>query len=269
MMWINGQPAERVSAQDRGLTLGDGFFTSVQVRDGEPLLWPWHRQRLLECQQRLLFAPLPLLELEQQVREAACGQDRAVIKLILTRGQGSRGYGIQGCGQPTRIVASHPYPVDYLRWQREGIRLGVCEQRLGHSPLLAGLKSLNRLEQVLLKAELERQSWPEALVRDEQGWVVETVTANVFWRQDSVVYTPRLDKAGVAGVMRAWVLQQLGEWGFRLEQVEAPLASLEQADEVWITNALMEIVPVTGIMHVNYEQDEVARRLQAAFAAAG
>jgi len=269
MMWINGHPADQVSAQDRGLTLGDGFFTTLQVRDGEPLLWPWHEQRLLECQQRLLFAPLPLPELEQQVREAACGQARAVVKLILTRGQGARGYGIQGCGQPTRIVSCHPYPADYLRWQHDGIRLGICEQRLGHSPLLAGLKSLNRLEQVLLKAELERCGWSEALVLDEQGWVVETVTANVFWRRDSVVYTPRLDKAGVAGVMRAWVMRQLEAWGYQLEQVTVAPTSLEQADEVWITNALMEIVPVTGIMHVSYEQDEVARRLQGAFASPG
>ena len=87
--------------------------------------------------------------------------------------------------------------------------------------------------------------------------------------RDSVVYTPRLDKAGVAGVMRAWVMRQLEAWGYRLEQVTAAPASLEQADEVWITNALMEIVPVTGIMHVSYEQDEVARRLQGAFAPPG
>ncbi len=269
MMWINGQPAEQVSARDRGLTLGDGFFTTLQVRDGKPLLWPWHQQRLLTCQQRLLFPPLPLSALEQEVRAVACGQSRAALKLILTRGEGARGYGLQGLSEPTRILACSAYPGDYLRWQRDGIRLGVCTQRLGHSPLLAGLKSLNRLEQVLLKGEVEQQGWLDALVLDIRGRVVETVTANVFWRRDSVVYTPRLDLAGVAGVMRGWVMQRLAAWGYSLEQVAAPLASLEQAEEVWITNALMEIVPVTGIMHVNFQQDEVARRLQAAFAAPG
>ena len=149
--------------------------------------------------------------------------------------------------------------------EQTGIPLAICQGRLGDTPLLAGLKTLNRLEQVLLKAELEARDALEGLVLDRAENIVEAVTANVFWRQDSVVYTPALSTCGVTGVMRGWILRQLQQWGIVCHQVQAGLAALKTADELFLSNALMEVVPVTGIEDVTYQDHSLARQLQTAF----
>ena len=267
-MWlVNGQSSDTVSVQDRGMTLGDGFFTTVQLRHGRPLLWPLHAQRLRDSAARLKMS-VPDVEAihERLLQMAGHSPLEACGKVIVTRGQGARGYGIEGCGQPTEILSVHGYPAHYRHWQHDGISLGVCQGRLGRSPLLAGIKSLNRLEQVLLKAELETRGLLEAVVLDETSHVIECVTANLFWCRDSVVYTPMLDHSGVTGVMRAWVLTQLNQLGLVCHEVSAPLRDLLCADAVFITNALMEVVPVRGIEDVIYTNHSLARRLQTLFA---
>ena len=267
-MWlINGVAANQLPVNDRAIALGDGFFTTLQLRRGFPLLWDLHAERLLMTARSLYFKAPDLSRIHDELCELARlqGAQRVTGKVVITRGSGSRGYSIAGCDHPVRIVSLHDYPVAYEGWQHEGIHLAVCHGRLGHTPLLAGLKTLNRLEQVLLKAELEQRGAAEGVVLDEQGFVIEAVTANLFWRRDSVVYTPELRLAGVRGVMRSWVMQALARAGIECREVQASLADLLHADECFITNALMEIVPVRGIEDVRYNDYSLARQLQATF----
>ena len=267
MLLVNGSSVTKVSAQDRGLTLGDGMFTTLHLKNHQPQLWKFHIQRLREGCARLKL-PLPDLDsLYEQCCQLAAGDDEACGKIIITRGSGGRGYSPQGCQSPTIIVSSHPYPVHYHVWQQQGICLGVAEQRLGWQPMLAGLKTLNRLEQVLLKDELDSRGIAEAVVLDWQGNVVEAVTANLFWRKNNRFFTPDFQQSGVCGVMRAFVIQQLADWQYVVESVSSELDILLDADEVWMTNALMGIVPVTGIKDVKYEDHRFAKRLQNALAA--
>jgi 4-amino-4-deoxychorismate lyase len=265
MRLLNGEPQTLIDSADRGLTLGDGFFTTIQVRDGVPLLWDLHVERLQSTAQRLFFPVLDVEQLYQRLLTQLHGMAQGCCKIIITRGSGARGYGIRGCESPNELISIHDYPVQYRDWQASGLHLAVCRGRLSHSPLLAGLKSLNRLEQVLLKTELERRGELEGLVLDIEERVVETVAANVFWRQDSVVYTPDLTQSGVTGVMRAWIMGYLAQQGIRCESVQASLHTIKAADEVWISNALLEVVPVTGIEDVTYSNHALARQLQTAF----
>lgn len=267
-MWmLNGNAASQIPINDRGLMLGDGFFTTIQVREGHLQLWPEHWSRIEECCQRLRL-PLPHEEgLLTRLHGMASDQSRACIKLVLTRGSGGRGYSPLGCDQPNEMVGVFPFPLHYLTWRQQGVALGICKQRLGSSPMLAGLKTLNRLEQVLLKAELDESGLDEAVVLNTAGQVIEAVTANLFWRRDCVLYTPDLSLMGVRGVMRAWVLKQVARLGYDHAVVQAPLSSLLQADEVFMTNALMEVVPVTGIDDVEYPDHAFARQLQSLLAA--
>ena len=142
------------------------------------------------------------------------------------------------------VLNLSPFPAHYLEWRRQGIDLGLCEGRLGSSTLLAGLKTVNRLEQVLLKAELESRQLAEGVVLNEAGRVMEAVTANLFWRKGEAVFTPELADGGVHGTLRAWVMTELEG---RVQQVSAPLEALQGADEAWITNALMGLVPVSSV----------------------
>jgi len=267
MLLVNGSSVTTVSAQDRGLTLGDGMFTTLHLKNHQPQLWEFHIQRLREGCMRLKLQLPDLDSLYEQCCQLAAGDDEACGKIIITRGSGGRGYSPQGCQSPTIIVSSHPYPVHYHTWQQQGIDLDVAEQRLGWQPMLAGLKTLNRLEQVLLKDELDSRRIAEAVVLDWQGNVVEAVTANLFWRKNNHFFTPDLQQSGVCGVMRAFVIQQLAGWQYVVESVSSELDILLDADEVWMTNALMGIVPVTGIKDVKYEDHRFAKRLQNALAA--
>ncbi len=269
MILVNGSPATTISVLDRGLTLGDGLFTTLHLKNQRPQLWDYHIQRVLHGCNRLKLSFPDFDSLYQQCCQLAASVDdeNACGKIILTRGSGGRGYSPQGCLAPSVIVSVHPYPEHYRTWQQQGINLGVAEQRLGWQPMLDGIKTLNRLEQVLLKDELDNRGLAEAVVLDWQGNVVEAVTANLFWRKNEQIFTPDLKQSGVYGVMRAFVIQQLTEWQHVVKSVSSGLDALLDADEVWMTNALMGIVPVTGIKDVKYEDHRFAQRLQNALAA--
>ncbi|CCJ97751.1 Aminodeoxychorismate lyase [Cronobacter malonaticus 507] len=119
--------------------------------------------------------------------------------------------------------------------------------RLGRNPYLAGIKHLNRLEQVLIRTHLEQTPADEALVLDSEGWVTECCAANLFWRKGKSVFTPRLDQAGVDGLMRRHIIGLLNQSAWQLSEINAPASALEEADEVFICNALMPLVPVRSI----------------------
>lgn len=269
MILVNGSPATTISVLDRGLTLGDGLFTTLHLRNQQPQLWNYHIERIQNGCARLKLSLPDFDSLYQQCCLLARSVDdtNACGKIILTRGSGGRGYSPRGCNTPSIIVSIHPYPANYHDWQQQGICLGIAEQRLGWQPMLAGIKTLNRLEQVLLKEELDDKGLAEAVVLDWQGNVVEAVTANLFWRKNEQIFTPDLKQSGVYGVMRAFVIQQLTNWQYVVESVSSGLDTLLDADEVWMTNALMGIVPVTGIRDVKYQDHRFAQRLQNALAA--
>lgn len=267
-MWmVNGEPGNAITAADRGFMYGDGYFTTLQWRDGAPLCWDWHVERLQHSAQRLHMPAPDAGRLLQQLGQLMSSSAHSGAKIMISRGVGVRGYSSLGCDTPTEVIQTFALPAHYAQWRSDGIRIGICQQRLAIGSMLAGVKSLNRLEQVLLRQELDVRQLAEGVVLDHEGWLVEAVTANLFWRRDSVLYTPMLDRAGVAGVMRRWVLAQASTLGLTCCQVRLGIAALETADEVFLTNALMEIVPVTGVEEVIYTNHDVARRLQDLLAA--
>ncbi|MCJ7462618.1 MAG: aminodeoxychorismate lyase, partial [Candidatus Baumannia cicadellinicola] len=138
-------------------------------------------------------------------------------------------------------------------WHRNGLRLTINPVRLSRNPLLAGIKHLNRLEQVLIKAYLEREEGDEAIVLDTDENIVECCSANIFWRYGKKVFTPALNYAGVAGIMRQQILALLPQFGYSCEEVITGISTLEQADEIIITNALLPIAPVNSIGSYNYD----------------
>ena len=244
MLLINGIEQDCLSATDRAVQFGDGCFTTARVRDGVVHLLEAHLARLHEGCERLMI-PVPDIDtLRNEMRQAAQGQGSAVVKVIISRGAGKRGYSIAGCSAPTRIVSRSAYPDFYCEWRERGVSLATSLVRLGRNPHLAGIKHLNRLEQVLIRTHLEQTSADEALVLDSEGWVTECCAANLLWRKGREVFTPSLAQAGVNGIMRQFCLQQLAHAGFRVVEVNAKEEALLSADEVVICNALMPVIAV-------------------------
>ncbi len=166
--------------------------------------------------------------------------------------------------EPTRIlqVSDWPeYPPDYAD---KGIRLTLCETRLAQQPRLAGFKHLNRLEQVLARAEFGSE-YQEGLVRDTSGNVIEGTMSNLFViRADGTVCTPELTQCGIAGVMRRYIIQTLEKFGVQCHIHPLTLRDVEQAEALFMTNSLIGIWPVREFSNKYYNIPPKIRELQAA-----
>ncbi|MFB1422241.1 aminodeoxychorismate lyase [Citrobacter freundii] len=244
MFLINGCEQNMLLASDRATQFGDGCFTTACIIDGEIPLFAAHLERLQDACQKLLISFENWSELQNEMKMLAKRHVRGVLKVIISRGSGGRGYSGKSCHSATRILSVSTRPVHYDRWRQDGIVLALSPVRLGRNPLLAGLKHLNRLEQVLIRSHLEQTDADEALVLDSEGWVTECCAANLFWRKGDVVYTPRLDQAGVNGIMRQFCIRMLAQSPFSIVEVYAGLEEVMQADEIVVCNALMPIIPV-------------------------
>lgn len=267
-MLINGQARTTIDAMDRGLLYGDGVFETIAVQDGVPLLWVEHMTRLQEGCERLRISAPDVAVLHHEVCTVCAGSGRAVAKIIVTRGIGGRGYSSVGAEVPTRIVHRHPWPEYPITHQRDGVGVHVCQTRLSTQPLLAGMKHLNRLEQVMARAEWNDARLAEGLLCDQQGHVIEGVMSNLFMVRETQLWTPPLTQCGVAGVMRGWLLARAQEQGRAAQQKYFSLSTLQQAAEVFLCNSLIGIWPVRAIGdHVLPSERPVTRYWQARIAA--
>lgn len=252
MYLINGEWQASIPASDRGLQFGDGCFTTARIIDGRVRFPEQHLGRLAMGCQRLGIAQPDGDVLYAEMQALAQPHCAATLKVVITRGSGGRGYSAAGCDTPRRILSVSGVPAHYARWRQDGIALALSPIRLGHSPALAGIKHLNRLEQVLIRTHLEQIKAPEALVLDSDGMLVECCAANLFWRKNRMVYTPCLDRAGVVGTMRQHIIATLSGAGWQVQEVREPPSTLEGAHEVLICNALMPIIPVKRIAKQHY-----------------
>jgi 4-amino-4-deoxychorismate lyase len=260
-MLVNGRPASVVSALDRGLAYGDGVFETVRLLQGRPLFLPAHLRRLTTGAGRLGIdvADLPYL-IERDIAHLSGGlSGDHIIKVILTRGEGERGYQVPRVQRPTRIVSLADYHGSAAA-TIAGIRLFGCQTRLGRNPRLAGIKHLNRLEQVLASMEVPA-GWDEGLMRDVEGDVIEGIRSNLFLIRDGQVMTPRLDTSGVAGIMREHLL------GFgEVQQCTVTMSALVAATEMFVCNSVFGIHPVIELavdtVNRRFDIGPVTRRFQ-------
>ncbi|MGU3522409.1 aminodeoxychorismate lyase [Enterobacteriaceae bacterium C23F] len=257
MFLINGVKQESLAASDRSVQFGDGCFTTARIANGIPEFFDRHLQRLQQTCQALMIPFTDWVTLSQEMHALAQSQRNGVLKVIISRGSGGRGYSLSACQRPSRILSVSAAPAHYPLWQQQGITLALSPVRLGRNAMLAGLKHLNRLEQVLVRTHLEQTQADEALVLDSEGWVTECCAANLFWRAGDTVFTPRLDHAGVNGIMRQHCLSLLAQSRFRVVEVSAREDAVRQADEVLICNALMPVVPVNQFAEARYLSREL------------
>lgn len=245
---VNGVEASAISVDDRGLQYGDGLFETMAAVNGRVRNFARHMERLAEgC--RRLDMPMPAVELfALDCERALTGLGAGSVKITLTRGPGPRSYRPPPEPAVTRIVVSSgPKP----RTDPEtGIVVRLCETPLGLNPRLAGLKHLNRLEQVLASAEWNDAAVAEGLMSSTDGRLVCATAANVFMVRAGCLLTPDIRDCGVAGVMRGLVLEAARELGLPVEVTDLRVADLAAADEVFLTNAITGVRPVGEVLGV-------------------
>jgi 4-amino-4-deoxychorismate lyase len=269
--WINGRRRSMLGQGDRGLHYGDGLFETMRVRNARIRLLELHLERLYAGLRRLSIPGPPPQQLRAELQTIAAGRREGVLKLIVTRGQGPTGqrpgYRPTGTERNTRIETLYGLPSGVRDADPDtAVRVRLCRTAVGMSPALAGLKSLNRLDSVLARSEWRDERIWEGLMADTEGhWLCGTMS-NLFLRRDSLLTTPSIDRGGVAGVMRRWVLQTAHRLHLKTQEREVHWRDLANAEELFMTNAVVGIKSVRslegGKIPVRFEQFGTARQLR-------
>lgn len=245
MMLVNGAAVESIPASDRGLAYGDGVFRTLRAVNDNPLHWHRHYAKLKQdCVSLAIPCPdeAPLLA---EARAASIASPQAALKIIVTRGSGKRGYALPDSPMPLRVVISSPQQENLDR--RAGIRIHLCRLRLAHQPALAGIKHLNRLENVLARAEWNEADISEGLLLDHEGDAIGGTMSNLFIVENGTLFTPDLSRCGVAGVTRSRVIEIAEKAGIVCRIEKLPLQRVLDADELFLVNSLIGLWPVVSM----------------------
>lgn len=244
---VNGEIANSIDLLDRGFQYGDGVFTTLLLREGIPLFLDQHLERLRRDCGRLGIPAVESILLRRDIKSVIGDESQGVIKIQITRGLGGRGYRPPEIVSPTRVVASHPLPGFPDQYPSEGIEVRYCRTRLGINPALAGIKHMNRLEQILARSEWSDSRIAEGLMLDHEGQLVEGTMSNVFLVKDGQLRTPLLDRCGVGGVMRLVLIGASKILGIPLNECRLTPEDLDMADEAFMTNSVMGLWPISCV----------------------
>ncbi|MDH5546000.1 MAG: aminodeoxychorismate lyase [Gammaproteobacteria bacterium] len=241
--WVDGIPCEQVSVFDRGLQFGDGLFETMRIVDADVPLLDRHIQRLSAGCERLGIAMPDEDILRREVNCVASLHTNGVLKLIVNRGDSRRGYRCPQDSHSKRVMYYSELPV----YPRE-FTARICRMPLSQNKTLAGIKHLNRLEQVLARREWDDPEIHEGIMLDVDGMVIEGISSNIFLLHQGLLLTPKLDRSGVTGIMRQLLMEIAQQQGLRCEISTVNKEALISADAVFLTNSLMGMRPVSRII---------------------
>lgn len=253
MNWlINGEANSALSPLDRGVAYGDGVFRTLKVRCQRPVWWRDQYEKLTQdCAALQLVCPAPDLLLGE-IADVTQQHAQAVVKVVVTRGLGERGYAPPHPSVPTRIVMASPLPENDV--PDKGVHVRWCNLRLARQPQLAGIKHLNRLENVLARQEWSDPDIAEGLLCDDTGAVVGGTKSNLFVVRAGDLFTPDLTFNGVAGVTRERVLRAAKKHGVTVRVARLDADNIYDADEVFLCNSIMGLSNIASLEHVHWHQ---------------
>ena len=246
---VNGQQAEHISIRDRGLQYGDGCFETVRILFNKPILWSEHLKRLkYACKTLQLSVNFDLLKSEVAQLIRVNKATNVILKIIITRGEGGRGYAPAVQSDCTRILQL----IDYVAPSTSsGARVVVCRHRLSSNSFLGGIKHLNRLDQVLASAQIPADC-DEGLCMDEAGYVIEGCRSNLLFAIDNKLVSPDLSKSGVEGVMLDHLIDEFGVKGIAVIRRTISMSELKRSDEILLCNSVFGVWPIAEIRNEDW-----------------
>jgi 4-amino-4-deoxychorismate lyase len=262
-LWIDGHRANALPLPDRGLDFGDGLFETLLSVDGGIPFLALHMSRLTHGLKVLGFPDVT--DLAQKYLNMALNEldsEARAIRLTVTRGNALRGYAPPQEASPRIIISASPLACNPLRTSSPA-KLGVADIRWSSQPVLAGIKHLNRLEQVLAADQRVAQGWDEAVMLDDEGLPLSVVSGNLFIVKDARLLTPPLKRCGIAGTRRALIVQRWqGQLGLEVRVERFSLADLESATEVFYCNSLLGFRPVATLGSTRWAAQSVCDSVQ-------
>lgn len=258
---VDGQAADHIAVTDRGFQFGDGVFETLRISAGRPRFVHRHLHRLVVGCARLGMRPAPQEALLDDIAALATQIPDGVVKLVVTRGSSERGYRTPEKTAIRRTALAWPMAAPFA----DRFRVRLCDTRLANQPLLAGIKHLNRLEQILARSEWSDGDIHEGIMLDYGDRLIEGTMSNLFLVRDETLLTPDLEQCGVAGIVRSVVMDVAGELGIDVVRRDLERHDLRGADEVFVCNALIGVRPVCEwIGETQYPAGPITAALQSA-----
>ncbi|HEC97086.1 MAG TPA: aminodeoxychorismate lyase [Nitrospirae bacterium] len=266
-LYLNGEyileSEAGVSVFDRGFLYGDGLFETMRAYKGHIFRLDQHMQRLFKGLELLriknAWTGSALKHVLYRLLELNKLKD-AYIRLTVSRGVGGRGIDIAGCDNPTIVINSReflPYPESLYR---DGVRACISEKRMNcRNPIDSQIKSLNFLNNILVRMEASERGVFEAVMLNHKGYLTEGTVSNLFFVIEGVLYTPSPEAGILEGITRQVVLEVAAEKGITVEEGLFSTKELCEAEEVFLTNSLIEIMPVSGIESKMYVRGRITR----------
>jgi len=261
-MLINGKQENKISAYDRALHYGDGIFETIAYKNNCLIYWREHLQRLNNACHILKLDIIDENTWLKDIRKIIKGRVQdLVIKLIYSRGEGQRGYKIPDTISPLRIVMSSPLPQYADEMYSRGVELTICQTPATSNSRLAGIKHLNKLDNILARSEWSDKKIFEGLMLDDFGNIIEGTMSNVFAVKNNSLYTPILKRSGVNGIIRQRIIELAKNNNIVTQQIEIKLDKLLEMDEIFITNSLAGLCPVNKIDIHHYKIGTITQQL--------
>ncbi|GAA4354968.1 aminodeoxychorismate lyase [Kangiella marina] len=255
---VNGQDALSIDISDRGLLYGDGFFSTLRVREGKVEHWRLHVDRIRFSAAKLGFPEIDVTQIERDIEKliAVQHEEQGAIRLTVTRGVGNRGYKAPDEPKVTHIVRWSSFPLSLASASKQGVELGLCQTNDSINTAIAGIKHLNRLPQVLAQNEIPENCFDGIMLAGKQ--IIGGSKTNIYFWLNDAWYTPSVTNAGVNGTVRRWLLSQQEH----VKESQFGLEVLQQADYCMVTNALYGMIPVTKILQHRYDVSPDIKGLQ-------
>ena len=269
---INGQFTDKISVLDRGLSYGDGFFETMNwkyfltTKVSKVEFWKRHLLRLKKgCESTLInFPSISLIESYRDKilkKSKKQGMSSGVLKIIITRGSGGRGYKFERNMIPNIILLVFPSLQYNEKNYKNGVNLKFCSSNLSINKNIAGFKHLNRLDSVVARSEWTNQNIFEGIITDIDGSVIEGTMTNIFCIKKSKLYTPNISEVGIKGIMRDVILEKFCGYFKQTIEKKITVKFLLESDSVFITNSIIKIVPVKKLEKKKYKIHSAIRDL--------
>jgi len=255
-----------VSVFDRGFLYGDGLFETMRVYNGQIFRWHQHLERMSEGAQRLAITlPIDEARLSKWAADLICRNhcSEGLLRLMISRGRGPRGYSPRGAANPTLVMTTHEPPPRC--GTPRGWRLITSSVRVPKNDDLARFKTSSKLPQILARLEAEQAGADEALLLNTAGEVTEAASANLFWINDGCVLTPPLHDGVLEGITRSLIFELCSALGVAAAESSITAAHLAQQKGIFLTASSFEIKEATSLDGRPLQPSPLTQLLRAAY----
>jgi len=274
MIYLNNRLVKnheaKISVFDHGFLYGDGIYETLRAYNGVVFMLDEHIRRLQSSAEKIR---LSINKSPEEIRSAiyrtlrASNLKNAIIRITVSRGKGRTGLDPDLCPIPTFVIMAqrfHGYPDKYYK---EGIKLIIANTRRNHRGAIdPSIKSLNFLNNILAKIEAKDRGAFEAIMLNIKGFLTEGTVSNLFFIKNNILYTPSPASGILEGITRRVIIDLAKEEGLEVREGLYRKDKLYTADEVFISNTSMEIMPVRKVDDQEFRvPGEITRFLHRSF----